>query len=373
MISAVVAALALAACGGESAEDEVTDAAAEATDDGSDTEGDESPDDDAGEGGAYTIGFLLPETAVARYETKDRPYFEAELERICPECELLYANANGDQAAQQQQATSMIAQGVDVLVVDPFDGVAAASIVEAAQAEDIPVVAYDRLISSPDLTFLVTNDYYAVGVLQGETLIAKLEADGISPEDGGILMMNGAETDDNAFAIRDGALSVIEPSGYEILASIATWDPAEAQNWVSSQLTQFGPEEIVAIYSANDANAQGALAALRAGGVDPIPPMTGLDADLTAIQRILVAEQYMTVYNAFRTEAELAANVAYELAQGNTPEADTEIEGVPAKLNPPQAVTIETIADTVVADEFWTIEEICTADYADACSAAGLS
>jgi D-xylose transport system substrate-binding protein len=163
-----------------------------------------------GADGAYTIGFLLPETVVARYEEKDRPYFEAKVAEICPDCTVLYQNADSDAGKQQQQAESMLTQGVDVLVVDPYDGVAAASIVESASAQGVPVVSYDRLIASDKLTFNISNDYTKVGELQATSLLEKLEADGVTPADGGIVMMNGASTDNNAGAIKAGALSVLE-------------------------------------------------------------------------------------------------------------------------------------------------------------------
>lgn len=346
---AMVAALGLAGCSDSSGSD------------GSSTSGD-----------SYKIGLLLPETAVARYEGKDKPYFEAKLKELCPDCELMYANANSDASKQQQDANSMLTQGVDVLVVDPFDGKAAASIVNAAKEVDVPVVAYDRLIDSPDLAYVISNDYELVGQLQGQALVDKLKSDGVDPSAGGILMMNGATTDNNAGNIKKGALSVIEPSGYKVLASIDTWDPAEAQKWVSGQYTKFG-DQIVGVYSANDGNAGGAIAALKAEGVDPIPPMTGLDASVAGLQAILAGDQYMTTYNSFRSEAESAAEVAYQLAQGETPEAPGDVEGIPATLNTPQAVTLESIKSTVIADSFYQPDEICTGSYAEACAKAGIS
>ncbi|MFC7362460.1 substrate-binding domain-containing protein [Nocardioides astragali] len=321
---------------------------------------------------SYKIGLLLPETAVARYDGKDKPYFEAKLKELCPDCEFLYANANSDAGEQNDQANSFLSQGVDVLVVDPFDGKAAASIVNSAEQVDVPVVAYDRLIDSPDLDYVISNDYLKVGELQAQSLVDKLEADGVKPGDGGILMMNGATTDNNAGNIKAGAMSVIEGSGYEVLADIDTWDPAEAQEWVSGQITQFG-DEIVGIYSANDGNAGGAIAALKADGVASIPPMTGLDASVAGLQSILVGDLYMTTYNSFKAEAESAAEVALQLAKGETPDAPADVEGIPATLNEPVAVTLDNMADTVFADDFYTVDEICTGKYADACSKAGIS
>lgn len=332
---------------------------------------DDSSSNSDGDGQSYKIGLLLPETAVARYEGKDKPYFTDKLKELCPGCKLLYANANSDAARQKQQADSMLAQGADVLVVDPYDGVAAAAIVNSAKAQNVPVVAYDRLIKSPDLTYVISNDYEKVGQLQGQALIDELKQDNVDPNSGGILMMNGATTDNNAGNIKKGALSVIEPSGYQILASIDTWDPDEAQQWVSGQLTKFR-DKVIAIYSANDGNAGGAIAALKADGVNPLPPITGLDASVAGLQAILAGDQLMTTYNAFKSEAEKAAEVAYALAQGKKLAGDTTVEGIPASLNPPTPVTIDTIEDTVIADGFYQASEICTGKYQTACQQAGI-
>jgi D-xylose transport system substrate-binding protein len=350
-----VGALALTACGAS------TDAATDSTSEsGGSAEGEAS----------FTIGLLLPETTTARYENKDKPYFEEALAAICPDCELLYANANSDQATQQQQAESMLTQGVDVLVVDPWDGVAAASIVATAASSEVPVVAYDRLIDSPELSYIVSNDYTKVGELQGQALVEKLEADGVDPSSGGIIMINGATTDNNAHNIKAGALSKIEPSGFEVLAEVDTWDPAEARVWVDSQVTRFG-EEIVGVYSANDNNAASAIAAFAAGGLQ-MPPVTGLDASLQGIQNIIAGKQFMTTYNPFKLEAKAAAEAAYSLAQGEDPATNGEVDGHPAMLNTPIAVTVDNIESTIIQDEFWTIDEICANEFEAACAEAGL-
>jgi D-xylose transport system substrate-binding protein len=330
----------------------------------------------AAAGGSYKIGLLLPETDVPRYETKDKPYFEAELKTLCPSCQFLYANANSSAATQQQQAESMLTEGVKVLVVDPYDGVAAASIVTEAKAQHVPVVAYDRIISSPELTYVISNDYTKVGELQGQALVSALKARHVSPSSGGIIMIDGATTDPNAASIKAGALSVISSSGYKILSSTATWDPTQAQQWVSGQVTVYG-HKIIGLYSANDENGAGAIAALKAkgwtnsqiGALD----MTGLDATVQGLQYILSGLQLMTTYNSFRSEAYSAAQVAYELAQGKTPSYQTKIDGIPATVNPPEAVTATNIESTVIKDGFWTAAEICTAPYEAACQKAGVS
>jgi D-xylose transport system substrate-binding protein len=322
--------------------------------------------DGGGSADAVKIGLLLPESKTARYEKFDRPLFEDKLTSL-GDYEIVYANADQDAAKQQQQAESALTEGVKVLVLDPVDGAAAASIAEAAAAQDVPVVSYDRLIKSDKVDYYISFDNEEVGVLQGTAIVDKLEADGTTT---GLIMINGSPTDANAADFKKGALSVIEPSGIPILASYDTpdWSPDKAQEWAAGQVSQFGAD-ISGVYAANDGTAGGAIAAMKAAGTDPWPPVTGQDAELPAIQRIVAGDQYMTVYKAIKLEAEKAAEVADQLAQGETPEPDTTFQDVPSTLLTPVVVNIQ---ETVIDDGFWTVEEICTAEYADACTAAGL-
>ncbi|MRH30100.1 substrate-binding domain-containing protein [Microbacterium sp. SYP-A9085] len=314
----------------------------------------------------FKIGLLLPDESSTRYETQDRPGFEAAVKAACPKCEVLYANANQDAAKQQQQANSMLTQGVKVLVVDPWDGVAAAAIVDQAVAQKVPVIAYDRLIKSPQLSYIISNNYEKVGELQGQALVEKLKADNV-PAGSGIVMLNGATTDNNAVNIRKGALSQIEPAGYKVLAHIETWDGPTAEKFASSQIAKFGTK-IAAFYSANDGNALAAIAAMNAAGMKLVPT-TGLDATLASVQSILAGQQYMTVYNSFKGEAEQAVKVALDLAQGKTPTSTDTVDGIPAFLQQPQAVTADTVATTVVKDGVYKTSDICTTQYAAACTA----
>jgi D-xylose transport system substrate-binding protein len=356
LAACLVAAIAVSACGSDD-----------------DSGGGSSTSASGGSGGgkALKVAFLLPETKVARYESKDKPYFQQKLKELCPNCKFLYANANSDAAQQNQQANSMLTQGANVLVVDPYDGEAAASIVNAAKSKNVPVVAYDRLISSPDLSYVISNDYFKVGQLQGKALVDKLKKDGADPSKGGILMMNGDRRDNNAGNIKRGALSVIDKSGYKVLASIDTWDPAEAQKWMAGQATKY-KGKILGVYSANDGNAGGAIAALKAANVNPIPPMTGLDASVEGLQAILKGDQYMTTYNAFKSEAYTAAEVALALAKGQQPKSNAKVDGHPASLNPPVAVMKDNIKKAVIDDGFYKPSEICTPAYKDECQSAGI-
>jgi D-xylose transport system substrate-binding protein len=143
-------------------------------------------------------------------------------------------------------------------------------------------------------------------------------------------------------------------------------------------ITALGKDGFVGVYAANDGTAGGAIAAMKGNGVDPKKiPTTGQDAELAAIQRILIGEQYMTVYKAIKPEAEQAAELAVQLAKGETPAAPKDkvnngTKDVPSIILTPVAVTKDNINDTVVKDGFWSADEICTAKYASACKEAGI-
>jgi D-xylose transport system substrate-binding protein len=325
---------------------------------------------DAGTGApSQSIALLLPDAKTARYETFDRPIFEAKVADL-GDYAVQYANADQDAAKQQQQAESALAGGAEVLVLDPVDASAAVSIVTSANAKGVPVVSYDRLVAGGDLAYYVSFDNEKVGELQAKALVDGIrEADA----DGGILMVNGSPTDNNATLFRRGARSIIDDSGLQVLAEFSTpdWSPDKAQNWVAGQIAQYGGE-IAGVYAANDATAGGAVAALRAAGVHPFPVVTGQDAELAALQRLITGDQYMTVYKAIRPQAELAAEVAVALLRGEEVTAPTDLDGVPTTLLDPVAVTVDDIMTTVVADGFWTVDDICTAQYAKACEAAGI-
>jgi D-xylose transport system substrate-binding protein len=318
---------------------------------------------------APMIALLLPDSKTARYESFDRPIFEERVAEL-GDFEVVYSNADQDAAKQQTQAESALASGARVLVLDPVDGAAAVSIVAAANAQNVPVISYDRLVLGGTLAYYVSFDNEEVGALQGSALVAKLDADKAT---GGILMVHGSPTDNNAGDYKTGSLSEIEASGYEILAQFDTpdWSPDKAQEWVAGQLTQYSGK-FSAIYAANDGTASGAIAALKAANVSPWPIVTGQDADLAAIQRIVAGEQYMTVYKAIRLEAEKAAEIAVALVRGEEFTSDTTVGDTRSTLFTPVAVTIDNIMETVVADGFWTVAEICTPDYAAACAAAGI-
>ncbi len=319
-------------------------------------------------GDSKTIALLLPESKTTRYEAFDKPLFEAKVADLCADCEVSYFNADQDPAKQQQQVETAISDQVDVIVLDPVDGKAAAGLVTSAQDESIPVVAYDRFIEGAD--YYLSFDNAAVGKLQGDAL---LEAMGGS---GNILMLNGAPTDPNAAQFKEGAHSALDGSA-EILAEYDNpdWSPDNAQQWTTDQLGKFEPSKIDGVYAANDGQAGGVVAAMTGAGVavDALPPITGQDAELAAIQRIVAGQQAMTIYKPIKTEAEGAAELAVNIVNGEDITDTEDFDGVASYIYDPIVVTVDNVMDTVVADEFYSVDEICSGEYADACAEAGLS
>lgn len=326
-----------------------------------------SDDGDSGSDGDKTIALLLPETKTTRYESFDKPLFEAKVKELCDSCKVDYLNADQDAAKQQQQAESAITNGASVLVLDPVDGKAATTIVKSAQGSDVPVIAYDRFIEGAD--YYISFDNERVGQMQGEALV---EATGGK---GDILMLNGSPTDPNAAQFKKGAHSVIDDSGLNVVAEYDNpdWSPDNAQKFTSSQFNKIDPGDLAGVYAANDGQAGGVFAAFNAAGVKQVPPITGQDAELAAIQRILAGQQAITVYKPIPIEAHQAAELAVNLVNGEDISGTTDFQGVPSFILDPIAVTKDNVGDTVVKDEFYTVDQICTTQYADACADAGLS
>jgi D-xylose transport system substrate-binding protein len=329
--------------------------------------------------GGAKIALLLPETKTARYETQDKPLFEAKVKELCPDCEILYSNANQDATQQQSQAEAALTNGAKVLVLDPVDFASAGPMVAKAKAAGVPVISYDRLITNADIDYYISFNNEKVGKLQGQALLDALKQNGDSG--GTIVMINGAPTDNNAKLFKAGAHSVLDGK-VKIGAEYDTpdWSPDKAQTEMDQAITRLGKNGFVGVYAANDGTAGGAIAAMKGAGIDPTTrPTTGQDAELAAIQRILVGQQYMTVYKAIKPEAEDAAILAVALAKGESVPADLTItmvnngmKDVSSIILDPVPVTKDNVKSTVVADGFWTAADICTSAYADACKAAGI-
>ena len=333
-------------------------------------------------GGEKVIALLLPETKTTRYEAQDRPNFERRVKELCPDCKVIYSNADQDPSKQQDQAESAITNGAKVIVISAVDVKSASSIAARAKQSQVGMISYGRLISDADLDYYVSIDPFKVGQQQGESLLKALQDKG--KDKPSVVMINGAPTDSNAGPYKKGAHSVLDPAGVKVVKEYDTpdWSPDKAQQEMEQAITAVGNDGFDGVYVANDGMASGAIAALKGAKIDPASrPVTGQDAELAAIQRILLGEQLMTVYQPIKKIAETSAELAVDMVNGKTAEAaaiatskvDNGQEQVPSVLLDTIAVTKDNIKDTVVAEGFLKADQICSGPAAAACGKAGLS
>ncbi|MET9441946.1 substrate-binding domain-containing protein [Streptomyces sp. NPDC006610] len=331
-------------------------------------------------GNDITVGLLLPETANTRYDKFDYPIIKEKVADLTNgKGKVVYANAEADADKQAGQLQQLIDDRVDVVLLDAVDSHAIADGVEKAKDAGIPVIAYDRLAEGP-IDAYISFDNELVGEVQGRTLMEALGS-GADTSDK-IVMMNGSPTDPNAKQFKQGALSELNGK-VTIAKSFDTkdWKPENARANMTEAIAAIGKDNVAGVYSANDGMAGGVIEALKAAGVTELPPITGQDAELAAVQRIVTGEQYMSVYKSYPQEAEAAAEMAVAKVQGRDIQFDALTrdkvdspthQGIPAQLLPVVALTRENIEETVVADGIHKLSDICTADYKAACAEIGL-
>lgn len=318
---------------------------------------------------AAKVAFLMPDEASTRYEQQDTPLFKARLKELCPDCQVLYQNASGDPSKQQQQADSVITQGVKVIVLDAVDTKAAAAIVQKAQSQQIKVITYDRPITDKAADFYVSFDNEGIGKLIATSLMEKVKADGGKA----VLEINGSPTDDAAKLIKKGVHSVLDSSGLKVLAEYDTpaWDPQKAQDWTSGQITRFG-DQIDGVVAANDGTGSGAIAAFKAADTNPVPPVTGNDAEVAAIQRIVSGTQYNTISKPIKIVAGAAAEATNDLLQGKTPKKTTTLFDTPSQLFTPKVVTRDNVKEIIFDGGIYTASQVCTGSYSAGCAELGI-
>ncbi|WP_372345367.1 sugar ABC transporter substrate-binding protein [Streptomyces sp. KL116D] len=356
-------AVSLAACG----------SAKESGDKGGDKES------SAKKGDAITVGLLLPENQTARYEKFDKPIISKQISTLTNgKGKVEYLNAKQDATLQSQQIDTMITKKVDVLILDAVDYKAVASGVKKAKDAGIPVVAYDRLAQGPIAAY-TSFDNQEVGKTQGEALLKAMGSDAKASSK--IVMMNGAITDPNAADFKKGALSVLKGK-VDIAKSYDTkeWKPENANTNMEGAISAIGKDKIKGVYSANDGMAGGIITALKSAGLSKLPPVTGQDAELAGVQRIVTGDQNMSVFKSYPQEAETVAKMAVSIAKTGkldssiatgTVDSDTD-KGIPAVIVPVVSLTQDNIKDTVIKEGYYTLDEICTAKYKAACDKIGL-
>ncbi|MBC9727121.1 sugar ABC transporter substrate-binding protein [Streptomyces sp. TRM68367] len=338
--------------------------------------GDSGSTGSAAKGDNIKVGLLLPENQTARYEKFDKPLIEKKVKELTNnKGQVVYANAKQDASLQNQQVDTMVTNKVDVLIVDAVDSKAIAGSAKKAKDAGIPVIAYDRLAEGP-IDAYTSFDNVTVGKTQGEALLKAL---GSKAKDGQIVMMNGSATDPNAAQFKKGAHSVLDGKvniGREY--DTKEWKPENANSNMEGAISALGKDKIIGVYSANDGMAGGIITALKAAGIGNIP-VTGQDAELAGVQRIVAGEQYMSVYKPYPREADVAAEMAVALAQGKSLDSIAKdkvdsptTKGVPSVLVPVYSMTKDNIKDTVIKDGIYTVAEICTGKYKAACDKIGL-
>lgn len=322
---------------------------------------------DAGDkSGPLKVALLLPESKTTRYESQDKPKFEAKLNELAPDAKLDYKNANQDATQQQQQVEAAVTAGDSVIVLDPVDASAVSSGLKKAKDKGIPVISYDRFFKNAD--YYTSFDNVKIGNLQGQSVLDGLKAKKVDPKSANVWMVNGDPKDPNAADFKKGATATLKKAGVKIAKShdAQDWDPDDARKWVEGQL-QSGPKPD-AIYSANDGTAGGVIAAARKAKQEPV--VTGQDSEVDGLQNILRGLQYATIYKAYQPQAEFAAKAAVKLGKGDKPDAKDTYKGTPTDFVKADIVTSKNMKK-IVGDQI-KASDICKGDVKKLCDKQGV-
>lgn len=266
------------------------------------------------------VAFLLPDNTTPRWTSQDSPFFKSWMQKLAPNVQVIESVANNDPQQQLSQAQAALTQGAGVLVVVAVDGVQAAKIVQAAQAQNVPVIAYTRQIQNAPVKYMMGDDPFAIGVALG-TWVKDNTKDGDT-----IAVIVGSTTDSFAHIERDGWLSILQPlfdsGARKMVGDVYTpgWEPAKAHAEMDAILTST-QGNIQAVLAANDSTAEGSIASLQTHGLAGKIPVTGIDATLSADQLILKGLQSMSVWRSVDDLAQATAKVVVDLLSGTEPPA----------------------------------------------------
>ncbi|RVT58318.1 sugar ABC transporter substrate-binding protein [Niallia taxi] len=301
------------------------------------------------------VGFSLDTLQEDRWY-KDKEAFEKKVLELGGEVKTLAAN--GVDSVQIKQAELLIAEGVDVLVVVPHNAEVSAEIVDKAHKANVKVVSYDRLIKNADVDYYISYDNKKVGQLQAQEILKKQKK-------GNFAYIGGAETDNNAVLFREGAMEVLQPyidkDDIKLVFDKYTdeWQPEIAETNMKQALKE-NNNDIQAVIAANDGTAGGVINALQAIG--KTIPVSGQDAEITGLKRILAGSQTMTVYKPIQVIAEDAAAIAMKAGKNEKIDTTATVNNgkidVPSILLDPVAVTKSNIDETVIKDKFITEDEL---------------
>jgi D-xylose transport system substrate-binding protein len=364
-----------------------------------DDDGGEAATDGGGDGGSIWV--LLPDTASSdRWEQEDAPFFTEAFEAagLSEGDDFTVVNAEGDAATQQSQAEQAIADGASVIVLTSLDTGSGATIIDQAKDEGVAVVEYDRFnTGGSGGDAYVSFDNVAVGAAMAEAVEPAIDGLNLSPAR--VVELNGGEEDNNSFLFKQGydetVQERVQAGDWELVADqfVPGWDNAEAQT-LMEQILVDNNNGVDAVFAANDGLANSVINALEAAGIGPVP-LSGQDATQAGIQNVLLGKQTVSVYKPIQDEAGVAAAIALALRSGDdiidaaesyqsqlaSGGSDVSVIGITAEDGQPAdspegdgvvpyvalvpiGVTADNVADTVIADEFRTVEELCTGDVA---------
>src|SRR4051812_10203658 len=329
---------------------------------------------------AGKVGVILPDTkSSARWATADLTYLKAAFDAAGVQADI--QNAQGDKTQFQTIADGMISSGVKVLIIVNLDSGTGKAVLDKAKAAGIATIDYDRLTLNGGANYYVSFDNVKVGELQGQGLVDCLTEKKYSKPV--VAELNGSPTDNNATLFAQGYNSVLDPKYSDGTftkgpnQSVPNWDNAQGGTIFEQMLTS--NKNIKGVLAANDGLGNAVISVLKKNKLNGQVPVTGQDATVQGLQNILAGDQCMTVYKAIKQEADAAAGLAISLAKGQKPTTatgttkDTESgKDVPSVLLTPQSITKENVKD-VIADGFVTKDAVCTADFAKACTDAGIS
>ena len=314
------------------------------------------------------IGFSMDTLKEERWQ-RDKDLIEKRAKEMGMEAYVQVAN--GDDNLQIKQAENLLTQGVDVLIVAPHNGEIAASIVEAAHRQGVPVISYDRLIKNSDVDLYVSHQVVKIGEMQAQYLL-----DHVNKKPANFVIVGGSPTDNNALLLHQGQMNVLKPAIDRGDIKIVTdqyakeWQASAALNIVENALTQSN-NQVDAVVASNDGTARGAVQALEGQNLAGKVLVSGQDADLASLILIVQGKQTMTIYKPIQPLAYIAVDSAIKLARGEKVDAKDTIDNgakkVPAVLLEPIAVDKTNMVSTVVKDGYQTLEKICANIPADKC------
>jgi D-xylose transport system substrate-binding protein len=318
------------------------------------------------------VGVILPDTTSStRYTTYDAPLLKKNLTAagLTP----IIQNAGGSTATFQQDAQSMIGQGIKVLIMDSIDPTSGAAVEKLATQAGVKVIDYDRVNLGGTAQYYVSFDNENVGVLQAKAMMDCFAADKVT--DPRIIMVDGGtDVDNNAVLFAKGAHSVFDPlvkaGKLKIVQEVVDkgWDVNQVAGVFQPALTAAG-NKIDGVYAANDDGANAVIGVLKQAGLAGHVVITGQDSGVEGLQNILNSQQSLTIFKKVQLEANAASGLAVALISGKTPAAagltlskfddpKSPSHNIQALLLPVNVITQANV-DLVVKDGGLTAAQIC--------------